>query len=121
MAGNDLLLGEVLGEGGQATVVKGQWNGLDVAVKQPKVPRAGSNKKLTNSTAHLDSFAQAVRREARALHRVRHPNVVKLHGLCFEPSACPLDPPPSRPLWLLRCPQPELAARLAPRPQHQWC
>ena len=29
---------------------------------------------------------QAVRREARALHRVRHPNVVKLHGLCFEPA-----------------------------------
>ena len=86
MAASDLLLGEELGEGGQATVVKGMWNGIAVAVKQPRAPRGSSKKNLTSSTAHLDSFAQAVRREARALHRVRHPNVVKLHGLCFEPT-----------------------------------
>ena len=84
VAASDLLLGEELGEGGQATVVSGMWNGVAVAVKQPRAPRGASKKNLTNATAHLDSFAHAVRREARALHRVRHPNVVKLHGLCFE-------------------------------------
>ena len=86
VAASDLLLGEELGEGGQATVVSGMWNGVAVAVKQPRAPRGASKKNLTNATAHLDSFAHAVRREARALHRVRHPNVVKLHGLCFEPT-----------------------------------
>ena len=34
----------------------------------------------------MDAIAQAVRREVRALSRVRHPNVLRLYGACFDPS-----------------------------------
>ena len=40
---------------------------------------------MQDSSAVLDSFNQAVRREVRALSRVRHPNVIRLYGACFEP------------------------------------
>ena len=44
------------------------WKGIDVAVKQPK---KGTSKKAQSSAA-MDSFAQALRREVRALSRVRY-------------------------------------------------
>jgi tRNA A-37 threonylcarbamoyl transferase component Bud32 len=80
---------EKLGEGGQAVVVRGWWRGIDVAIKQPR-PRKGSRGKpispdAFDPTSPHDSFNQALRREVRALSRVRHPNVIKLHGACFEP------------------------------------
>ena len=81
---------EKLGEGGQAVVVRGWWRGIDVAIKQPR-PRKGSRGKpispdAFDPTSPHDSFNQALRREVRALSRVRHPNVIKLHGACFEPA-----------------------------------
>ena len=80
---------EKLGEGGQAVVVRGLWHGIDVAVKQPRPPkesrRKPSSRGAIGSTSAHDPFKQALRREVRALSRVRHPNVIKLHGACFEP------------------------------------
>lgn len=90
---SDLLLaGESLGEGGQAVVFKGIWKGIDVAVKKPKEDKQASSKKLRSKknsvgdSTMMDSFAQAVRREVRALSRVQHPNVVKLYGAIYEPT-----------------------------------
>jgi len=81
---------EKLGEGGQAVVVRGWWHGIEVAIKQPRPPKENRGKKNSRgaigSTLAHDSFKQALRREVRALSRVRHPNVIKLHGACFEPS-----------------------------------
>ncbi len=78
---------EKLGEGGQAVVVRGLWHGVEVAVKQPRPPKESRGKQNAfGSTSAHDSFNQALRREVRALSRVRHPNVIKLHGACFEPA-----------------------------------
>ena len=81
---------EKLGEGGQAVVLRGWWHGIDVAVKQPRPPkesrRKPSSRGAIGSTSVHDSFKQALRREVRALSRVRHPNIIKLHGACFEPT-----------------------------------
>lgn len=56
-----------LGRGGQADVCIGKWKGSTVAVKRVR------------------ENTQAVRREVRALTRVRHPNVVRLYGACMDP------------------------------------
>jgi len=85
---SEITTHEKLGEGGQAVVVRGVWNGIEVAIKQPRVPTGASRgkKDTFGSSSAMDSFNQAVRREVRALSRVRHPNVIRLHGACFDPA-----------------------------------
>jgi serine/threonine protein kinase len=81
---------EKLGEGGQGVVVRGWWHGMEVAIKQPRPLKGSRGKPISpdafGPTSPHDSFKQAIRREVRALSRVRHPNVIKLHGACFEPA-----------------------------------
>ena len=57
--------------------------GLSVAIKKQ---RAGNNGRFSETA--LRAITQTVRREVRALARVRHPNVVRLHGACVEPAPC---------------------------------
>eukprot|EP00900_Chrysochromulina_parva_P016540 jgi/Chrpa1/24888/Chrysochromulina_OHIO_Genome00026426-RA len=81
------ILEKQLGEGGQGVVVRGLWHGIEVAIKQPRPPKGSRGKQNAfGSTLALDSYNQALRREVRALSRVRHPNVIKLHGVCFGPA-----------------------------------
>ena len=83
----EITILEKLGEGGQAVVVRGLWHGIEVAIKQPRPPKESRGKQNAfDSTSAHDSFNQALRREVRALSRVRHPNVIKLHGVCFGPA-----------------------------------
>jgi serine/threonine protein kinase len=73
--------------GGQAVVVRGFWNGIEVAIKKPRPPKESrGNQNAFGSTSAHDSYNQALRREVRALSRVRHSIVIKLHGICFEPA-----------------------------------
>ena len=67
----DLHAAERLGHGSQSDVLHGKWQGLRVAIKQPREAGAAGS--------------EFVRREVRALSRVQHPNVVRLYGVCFEP------------------------------------
>ena len=81
------ILKKQLGEGGQGVVVRGLWHGIEVAIKQPRPPKGSRGKQnALGSSSALDSYNQALRREVRALSRVRHPNVIKLHGVCFGPA-----------------------------------
>jgi len=72
----DLERGDHIGGGGQALVLRGRWQGLEVAIKQPP---AG---------LPAPSASEFVRREVRALSRMRHPNVVQLYGVVSDPQPC---------------------------------
>ena len=78
----ELQYGENIGRGGQADVFAGRWQGLPVAIKKQ---RDGGRQM---SEAALRSITQTVRREVRALARVRNPNVIRLYGACMEPQPC---------------------------------
>ena len=83
---SEVVVGDRIGEGGQAVVLQGTFRGVSVAIKQPK-QAIELKKKKGNSRGYssaMDSFKQALRREIRALSRVRHPNVVRLIGACFD-------------------------------------
>ena len=70
----DLHAAGPLGQGSQSDVLHGKWQGLRVAIKQPRVSGAAGS--------------EFVRREVRALSRVQHPHVVRLYGVCSEPQPC---------------------------------
>merc|ERR1719389_1068411 len=80
---SELVYGDKVGAGGQADVYLGRWQGLPVAIKKQR----GSDQRKTSEAA-LRSITQTVRREVRALARVRHPNVVRLYGACVEQPPC---------------------------------
>jgi len=66
---NALVLGDVLGEGGFATVYKGKWHTISVAVK--KIHLGASSGKVM----------QAFIREMDVMSSLRHPNIVEIYGV----------------------------------------
>ncbi|XRA99044.1 phytosulfokine receptor [Pycnococcus provasolii] len=75
ISSKDLKLGKPVGVGAQGTVYSGEWNGELVAIKIFRV-----------STSNNESEVQALRKigvELSILHRIRHPNVLYLYGVCI--------------------------------------
>ena len=62
-----------IASGGQADIYRGTWQGIDVALKIARPASEGAKA----------VFAEFMRREVRALSRCRHPNVVRLYGVCI--------------------------------------
>lgn len=81
LSAGDLAYGESLGSGGQAEVFKGTWMGVEVAIKRAR----RNNRSGAAAEREKVAIQETVRREVRALSRVRHPNVVRLFGACLEP------------------------------------
>mmetsp|Transcript_29766 Transcript_29766/g.88102 ORF Transcript_29766/g.88102 Transcript_29766/m.88102 type:complete len:943 (-) Transcript_29766:1290-4118(-) len=78
--GVDVTLDEndsIVGSGASSMVVRGRYQGRQVAVKMLSADRDGS------SVAHC--HAEAFKREVEVLCLYRHPNIVKFHGACLAP------------------------------------
>ncbi|XP_060610455.2 tyrosine-protein kinase Mer isoform X1 [Anolis sagrei] len=76
----NLSLGKILGEGEFGSVMEGSLNNPD-----------GTTQKVAVKTMKLDSFSQReieeFLREAACMKDFDHPNVIKLLGVCIEPSS----------------------------------
>ena len=81
----DILVGHAIGEGGQATVFEAKWNGLDVAIKVPRKRFKAGRASVNEEAPTNEHLSEMMRREVRALARVRHPNVIRLYGSYIEP------------------------------------
>ncbi|XP_039180459.1 tyrosine-protein kinase Mer isoform X2 [Crotalus tigris] len=77
---NNLALGKILGEGEFGSVMEGSLSNPD-----------GTTQKVAVKTMKLDSFSQReieeFLREAACMKDFDHPNVIKLLGVCIEPSS----------------------------------
>ncbi|XP_042307985.1 tyrosine-protein kinase Mer isoform X2 [Sceloporus undulatus] len=77
---NNLSLGKILGEGEFGSVMEGNLSNPD-----------GTIQKVAVKTMKLDSFSQReieeFLREAACMKDFDHPNVIKLLGVCIEPSS----------------------------------
>lgn len=71
----EVQLGAHIGDGGQASVYRGRWQGVDVAVK---VFGFGSG------TKSLAKLRREIDREVGALSTLRHPHIVQLYGYFEE-------------------------------------
>lgn len=79
----DIELGDIIGEGGYATVYKGKWQGQVVAVKQVKLVNIVNNE--------ADNVFAEFRREVQLMSGLQHENLVVLKAICMEPFCMVLD------------------------------
>ncbi|XP_032071331.1 tyrosine-protein kinase Mer isoform X2 [Thamnophis elegans] len=83
---NNLTLGKILGEGEFGSVMEGSLSNPD-----------GTTQKVAVKTMKLDSFSQReieeFLREAACMKDFDHPNVIKLLGVCIEPSSQQIPKP----------------------------
>ena len=92
-----------LGRGSFGVVLKGKWNGMDVAVKKLHLDQLTKKEK--------DSF----RKEIVILANLgMHPNLVKLHGYCLSPPCIVMELVPRGSIsYLLHyCEDPEVEAKM---------
>lgn len=68
----EVTLTKVLGEGGSGVVHKGQWRGIDVAVKKLKAQRLRSSE-IENFIAEIDMMRE-----------LRHPNIIQFLGASLK-------------------------------------
>lgn len=69
----DLVLGEVIGQGGFNEVRRGFWQGSEVAIKTP------------HKTSDSDKAQENVLKEAKMCWTLSHVNIVQLFGVCLKP------------------------------------
>ena len=79
----DIELGDIIGEGGYATVYKGKWKGQVVAVKQVKLVNIVNNE--------TDNVFAEFRREVQLMSGLQNENLVVLKAICMEPFCMVLD------------------------------
>ncbi|PRP75101.1 leucine-rich repeat-containing protein [Planoprotostelium fungivorum] len=88
IAWEQLEVGDMLGEGGAATVYKGVWEGDVVAIKKLKITREDTTSIMLSGED--DSFSKVFnefRREVFIMSGLEHINLVRLMGLCLDPLA----------------------------------
>ncbi|KAL6057314.1 Myotubularin-like phosphatase domain [Balamuthia mandrillaris] len=83
---DDIELGTQIGEGGAATVYKGEYKGQTVAVKELKM---NTKKKLSEEKRELMKIQifNEFRAEAWIMKTLQHPNIVRMIGLSKRPLA----------------------------------
>lgn len=79
----DIELGDIIGEGGYATVYKGVWHGNQVAVKQVKLVNIVNNES--------DNVFAEFRREVQLMAGLQNENLVVLKAICMEPFCMVLE------------------------------
>jgi serine/threonine protein kinase len=83
---SELVVSELIGEGGFAKVYKGLQQGEVVAIKKLTVPSTVSRSGVvTQPDNHRRDMFSEFRREAWLMSGLEHPNLVILKGLCLEP------------------------------------
>uniref|UniRef100_A0A5S6R0B9 mitogen-activated protein kinase kinase kinase n=1 Tax=Trichuris muris TaxID=70415 RepID=A0A5S6R0B9_TRIMR len=79
IAFEDLVVEELIGVGGFGKVFKGFYRGETVAIKAARI----------DSEDDIEQILETVRKEAKLLHLLRHPNVAALRGVCLSlPNLC---------------------------------
>ncbi|XP_077352352.1 mitogen-activated protein kinase kinase kinase 21 isoform X2 [Festucalex cinctus] len=75
----ELVLEEIIGVGGFGKVYRGTWKGQEVAVKAAR----------QDPDEDITATAASVKQEAKLFAMLRHPNIIKLEGVCLdEPNLC---------------------------------
>ncbi|CAD8066258.1 unnamed protein product [Paramecium sonneborni] len=74
---NELIIGQIIGEGGYGVVHKGKWLGQDVAIKSYGKRKSQGNLKYKLQVADF-------LKEVEVISNLRHPNIVLYMGVCIR-------------------------------------
>ncbi|KAK5576072.1 hypothetical protein RB653_007210 [Dictyostelium firmibasis] len=81
---DQLMIEEMIGEGGAALVYRARWQGQTVAVKKLKTIENLDGPVEINDISLSKAFNE-FRRECWVMSELEHPNIVQLKGLCLDP------------------------------------
>ncbi|MDQ2995364.1 MAG: protein kinase, partial [Pseudomonadota bacterium] len=71
----DMIIDSHIKKGSSATIYKGEWCGVPVAIKKVGARLQG------------DQYKQFIN-EVNNMSKLRHPNIIQVYGACLEPEAC---------------------------------